>query len=185
MKNTNTHSSTIRGESSACAEDDSLDLRVPSPERPFFIDLELGFRIYVDKRTYNQYVRPLESEARTAERRTRCVIAGKRCNGDCSKCEFPRTGGTVSIDEQYEKYELELEDKSESIVDRLAREELINALVKAVESLPKEQKKIARFIASGMSSRQIAHALGIPQRTAYDRIQVVLKKLRSMLEPYK
>lgn len=161
------------------------NLLEPSSGRPFYIDLEIGCRIYVDQKTYNAYVRPRESEERKERRRERCVIAGKRCNGDCSQCEFPRTGRPISLEEQFEKYELEYADRSVDIVEDLAHQELIEALLREVSALPEEQKRIAFLISEGHSTHAIARELGIPQRTAYDRIKSVLSALREKLEPFR
>ena len=166
-------------------EQDEVDLRIPSDDRPFFIDLELGFRIYVDQKTYNSYMRPREAEKKKQERRSRCVIGGKRCNGDCSKCSQFRSGTPLSIDAQYERYELEYADQSEDIVEKLAHEELVDAMLREASRLSKDDQRIAYLVNAGESTHEIARIMGIPQRTAYDRVQRILKTLREKLEPYR
>lgn len=166
-------------------EQEEVDLRIPSPDRPYYIDLELGFRIYVDRATYNLYMRPREAEAKKEERRSRCIINGKRCMKKCSECPFFRSGYPISIEEQYEKYSLEYEDKSQDIVERLAHQELLEALDKAVADLSEEDRKIVELLKEDASSHEIARRLSIPQRTAYDRIKRILSDLRKKLEPYK
>jgi hypothetical protein len=168
-----------------CSSLTEATLRTPSPDRPFFIRLNSSVEIYVDQHDYNLYVRPLESEARTERRRERCVIAGKRCNEDCSQCPFPRTGRAISMEEQFEKYELEYADQSESIVDSLAQEELIDAMLREIGALPKEDQTLLRLLAAGHSTRSIARAVGKPHRTVWDRIHKLTESLREKLEPYR
>lgn len=172
-------------ESSKALNEEEENLRIPSPDRPFYIDLELGFRIYVDKKTYNLYKRPREAEAKKEERRSRCIINGKRCLKDCSTCSYSRSGYPISLERQYEKFGLEYADQSESIVDRLAREELIDALYREIGQLSEDDRKIALLIREGISSHEIARRLGLPQRTVYDRMKKILSNLREKLEPYR
>ena len=95
-----------------CSGLDDITLMTKSPERPFFIRLENNITIYVDRHDYNLYMRPIEAEANKKECHSRCIIAGKRCMKDCSKCPFTRTGTPLSLELQYEKYELEYADEN-------------------------------------------------------------------------
>lgn len=168
-----------------CSSLDEATLQSPSPDRPFLIRLTTETKIYVDQHDYNLFVRPIEAAERKERLRTRCIIAGKRCQGDCSECPHPRTGAPMSIEEQFEKYELEYADQSEQIVERLAQEELVEALWREIGTLSEGERRILLMYADGMSTHSIAKAIGKPQRTVYDNLQSLLKKLRAKLEPYR
>ncbi len=168
-----------------CSSLSEATLRTRSPDRPFFIRLNTTTEIWVDKHDYNLYVRPMEAEAKKERLRTRCIIAGKRCKGNCAECEFPRTGRAISMEEQFEKYELEYADQSENIVEGLAKEELIDAMLREVEALPKADQTLLMLLAAGHSTRAIARAVGKPHRTVYDRLRKLTGILRDKLEPYR
>lgn len=167
-----------------CADLDEETLRTKSPDRPFFIKLETNITIYVDKHDYNLYMRPREVEKKKDERRSRCIIDGKRCLGKCSECSHFRSGYTISIDEQFEKYELEYADKSQDVIEKLAHEELIDAMLKEIRALNATDKAIMEMTAAGLSTRDIAARLNIPQRTIVDHKNRTLAALKEKLKDY-
>lgn len=145
-----------------CSDLDEITLCTPSLERPFFIHLENNITIYVDQHDYNLYMRPIEVEKKKEERRSRCIIDGKRCLKDCAKCPRTRSGTPLSLEAQYEKYELEYADKSQDIVENLAQKELHEALTRELSFLPEKDQKILKLHALDMSTHKIAKVLNMP-----------------------
>lgn len=168
-----------------CSDLDEVTLRTPSPDRPFFIRLENNITIYVDQHDYNLYVRPLEVEKKKAERRSRCIIAGKRCIKDCSKCRWTRSGNLLSLEQEYKDHGREYADKAEDIVNNLAKKELQEALARELGLLPEEDQKILKLHALDMSTHEIAKALDMPQRTVYDHLSNSFRLLKEKLSSYK
>lgn len=56
-----------------------------------------GQKVEVTEEVYRAYVRPVRAQQRTEKRNKRCKVKGERfglvrCNGDCSKCEYAKSG---------------------------------------------------------------------------------------------
>jgi len=170
-------------------EEKQINWQEPTEERCYYIDLEFQGRIYVTKEMYNEYMKSTWSEWKRNERSTRCQVSNgrggvKRCDKDCKECPHFRSGKSVSLDEVYEKYELEIADKSPSIIEKMVEEERNAALWKAVEELDPLDQKIMKLLSEGFSERDMAEALGIPRTTISYRKKISLDFLREKLKDF-
>lgn len=170
-------------------EEQFIDYEVPSEDRSFYLDID-GKRIYVDEETYRAYKHPLWAEHKRKEREKRCQVSNgrgglKRCTNDCSTCPFPKSGSLLSIDLLYEDYELEMKDKSQSILEDIVKEEFNKELWKAVDGLEEIDKQIAIYLSEGLSERAIAKELNLSQKAVNKRKSKIAIELEKKLKNYR
>ena len=170
-------------------EEKQINWREPTEERCYYIDLEFTGRIYVTKEMYHEYMREEWAEWKRNERSTRCQVSSenggvKRCDKNCSECPHFRNGRAVSIDELYERYEMEIADQSQSIIDKMVEEERNAALWNAIAELEPTDQKIMKLFSEGMSERDISDVLNIPRTTISYRKKVSFDILREKLKDY-
>ena len=169
-------------------DDDFIDYEVPSEDRPYYLDID-GKRIYVTEEVYRAYKQPLWAEHKRKERERRCQISNgrggvKRCEEDCSKCPYSKTGSTISLDRLYEDYEYEIAASSESPLAALIKEEFKQKRDEAVSELgPIDQQIVISFM-NGISEREIAKEIGISQKAVNKRKNKLLKELNEKLKEY-
>ena len=170
-------------------EEKAINWYEKSEDRPLYIDLEYEGRIWVDKNTYNNYMRDRWKEWKQKERLSRCNVPDekyglKRCMKNCFECIYFRNNKLLSIEEIYEEYELEIEDKSVSIIDELLEDELKEKLWQARDELEQLDQKIILLFSEGYSEQQISTILIIPRTTINYRKKISLDFLRKKLKSY-
>lgn len=169
--------------------DNQINWREPAEDRPYYIDLAFKGRIYVSKEMFHEYMRPEWADWKRNERSSRCQVPNghggvKRCDQDCKQCPYFRNGKTISIDELYEKYEMELADDSQSIIDTMVEEERNNALWNAVATLEPTDQKIMKLFSEGFSERDMSDLLHLPRTTISYRKNKCFEILRELLKDY-
>lgn len=166
-----------------------IDYEVPLEDRPFYLDID-GKRIFVDEETYRAYKQPLWAEHKRKERDRRCRVSNgrgglKRCTDDCKSCPFLKNGSILSIDRIYEDYELEMKDKSQSILENIVEDEFNRELWKAVDSLEEVDQQIARLFSQGLSERAIAEKVKLSQKAVNKRKIRIFRELKEILKDLK
>lgn len=136
---------------------------------------------------YNEYMRPIWSEAKRKERNSRCPISdgkGKviRCTNDCSQCEHylnfgKRNGSVVSLDRLYEDANVEPENPS-SMDETAIYTVILEELLKILKEIKPKYSSIFELLYQGYNSREIAETLDMPNSTVKDDI----RKLRKIIQ---
>ena len=139
---------------------------------------------------YRAYKQPLCAEHKRRERESKCQVSNgrggvKRCTDDCSICPFPKNGSTLSIDRLFEDYELEMVDKSESILESIVEDEFNRELWKAVDSLEEVDQQIARLFSQGLLERAIAEIVKLSQKAVNKRKTRIFTELKEKLKNYR
>lgn len=141
-------------------------------------------QIPVTEEVYRAYKRPLWVEKKRKEREKRCRAEhGKRCTGDCSKCDKQRTGSVLSLSRLTEEIGFEpasIVDIAEMVADSL----LIKELFEALEELDPENCKIIKLFSSGKSEREIAAAIGLSQKAINKRKTKLFAQLRERFKDF-
>lgn len=160
------------------------DNQQPTTQRYIEID---GQQIPVTEEVYRAYKRPLWAEHKRKEREKRCVISDgkggtKRCAGDCSNCDKPRTGSVLSLDKFTEDgFEVaDPVDIAELVADKLLFEELYTAL----EELDPDNRRIMELFSIGKSEREIASDIGLSQKAINKRKKKLFAQLRDRLKDF-
>ena len=55
--------------------------------------------VEVNREVYYGYMDLVWKEEKNEDRRSRCMIGGKRCTGNCKECNHDRTGSPLSLDQ--------------------------------------------------------------------------------------
>lgn len=150
-----------------------------------------GRKVIVTEEVYHAYKDPIRAEKKRKQRNWRCRDGkGIRCNGDCENCGYFRNGwdavgNDVSLDQLYEDTEYEIPDTSSS-VERLAFDQLLfEELLKALNELDPQSRRICEFIQSGATDREMAADLHITQSTFNYKKRKLLAKLRKRLAKFR
>lgn len=161
-----------------------------SADRPYYLDININERIYVDRETYLNYKRPEWREWKEQSRKSRCQVPSengglKRCTADCSQCPFFRNGRTLSLDQLYDDYAYEVADDSSDIITQLIKEEKEAMIQKAINGLdPINKTIIVKTFYEDMSQTEIAKILGISQNAVSKRYKKSLEQLKETLSKY-
>lgn len=136
--------------------------------------------IPVTKEVYDEYYRPIWRTFKNAHRHKQCSCVGDKwwlCGGDCGECRFSTGGGNFSLEYEQELLGDIREDESASldslVVDRIVFEQLL----KRLDVLMPEARRIGELRLDGLSDNDIADVLGIPRTTFRSR----LKKAKAQL----
>ena len=154
-----------------------------------------GQKVEVTEEVYRAYVRPVRAQQRTEKRNKRCKVKGERfglvrCTGDCSKCEYAKSGKVLGGAEQsleaLTESGFELPSESDMEADLVAREEYEERtalLHLAICSLNKRQRYILKEIyVNRKTSAEIAADLGIDASAVRHSLQRILASLRKFFE---
>ena len=165
------------------------DYCIPSRKRKYKIKLENGKIVYVDYETFKRIMKSKWNDWKFKDRSSRCQISNghgglKRCIQDCKKCNHFRNGELISLDELYEKYNLHIADSSQSIIDKLNKKEINDALWEAISTLKPVDQKILKLFSEGISERDISRILNIPRTTISYRKNKCFEKLKELLKDY-
>ena len=141
--------------------------------------------VEVNEKVYYGYMDLVWQEEKNAERRSRCFLGNKRCEGDCEHCPHERKGTPLSLDALYEETEYEPTADQPSVEDQVLARFLKDALHRELAALPVEDQILLHdiyFEDVPYTQRQIARKLGISQVAVHKRHQKLLAELRLRLE---
>ena len=141
--------------------------------------------VEVNEKVYYGYMDLVWQEEKNEERRTRCFLGNKRCDGNCEECRHERNGAPLSLDALYEETEYEPAADQPSVEDQVLAKFLKEALHRELAELPVEDQVLLHdiyFEDIPFTQRQIARKLGISQVAVHKRHQKLLAELRVRLE---
>lgn len=144
-----------------------------------------GEKVYVTEEVYRAYVRPVRNEQRNEKRRSRCMIGGKRCLEDCSKCSHFKTGKFLSLDALMEEDGMDFRDENSITEDLIMQKLLIRALYEAIEKLPEKERTAVLLFREETAESQIGKIIGMSQQGVSKLMKRVWKKLAKELKDYR
>ena len=161
-------------------------------QKQFYVNVN-GQKVEVSEEVYRAYVRPIRAQQRAEKRNKRCKVKGERfglvrCKGNCSECEYAKSGkafGSVeqSLDALTESG-FELPSESDIEVDLLAEEERNEQMEKlrsAIASLSERQRFILQEVYfHNQTQEEVAMQLQISQQA----VSMTLKKAITNLKKY-
>lgn len=154
----------------------------PQSIREYFIyDPTTKQRIPVTDAVYNEFYRPIWKTSRKAHRHGACSCPGDKwwlCGGDCAVCKYRTAGDSLSLD-----YELEVvgdirEDESADVDSIVTDRIIFEQLLKRLDALMPEARRIGELRLDGLSDSDIADILGIPRTTFLSRLKKAKVQLR-------
>lgn len=150
-------------------------------------------KVEVSEEVYRAYVRPVRAQQRTEKRNRRCKVKGARlglvrCKGNCSECEYAKSGKTFggaeqSLDALTESgFELPSEsDIEEDLLAEEERNEQMEKLRSAIASLSERQRFILQEVYfHNQTQEKVAIQLQISQQA----VSMTLKKAIANLKKY-
>ena len=142
--------------------------------------------IPASKAQYDAYMRPLWAEAKRQERSRKCRVSNgkgrvKRCTEDCSKCERLHEGSVVSLDE-LQNVGFEVEDNGSDPADIVTDMIILEDLVKALEELDPDSRRIWGLIQGDFSDKERAAKCNLPKSTFSDKKRRLLTKLQKRID---
>lgn len=144
-----------------------------------------GEKVYVTEEVYRAYVRPVRNEQRNEKRWSRCMIGGKRCLEDCSKCSHFKTGKFLSLDALMEEDGMDFQDENSITEDLIMQKLLIRALYESIGKLPEKERTAVLLYGDKATESQIGDAIGMSQQGAGKLLKRVWKKLEKELKDYR
>lgn len=141
--------------------------------------------VEVNSEVYYGYMELVWREEKNEERRSRCIIGGVRCNGNCEECPYMRSGATLSLDQMKEEDDYEPADDRASVEETVLKHFLYAALHRELDALSVKDQILLHdiyFEDIPYTQRQIARKLGISQQAVSKRHLSLLAELRIRLE---
>ena len=90
------------------------------------------------------------------------------------------------MDSLYDKYEWEPTVHEESVLDELIKEERLNAMYEAIDSLEDEiDKRIINLFLENFTERKIDEVIGMSQKGVNKRKTKIIEVLREKLKDYR
>ena len=92
-----------------------------------------------------------------------------------------RTGGVLSLDQSREEG-FEPQDPAADVADIVANKQLLKQLLRLLDEMDPDSRRICELLGQGASEREIAAAFGIRQSTLNYRKNKILAQLRERLK---
>ena len=150
-----------------------------------------GQKVEVTEEVYRAYVRPVRAQQRTEKRNKRCKVKGERfglvrCTGDCSKCEYAKSGkalgGAEQSLEELAESGFELPSESDMEADLLTveeREERAEKLRSAIARLSERQRFILQEVFfRNQTQKEVASQLKISQQAVSKTLKNAIQNLK-------
>ena len=147
--------------------------------------------VEVTEEVYRAYKRPLWAEDKRKERASRCQVGKgngktKRCNDDCSKCAFFRSGTNLSLERLKEDFGHTEAAPIDDVADITIYNDLLQELCRVLNALDPKSRRICEAIMNGKTDKEIASELGYAARTTFSSQKYKLfEKLRTKLKDYR
>lgn len=168
---------------------------VETKEQKKFYVIVNGQKVEVSEEVYRAYVRPVRAQQRTEKRNRRCKVKGARlglvrCKGNCSECEYAKSGKAFGgVEQSLESlFEAGFEVASELDLeaDLLAaeeRKEQVKKLHSAIACLTERQQYLIREIYfNGRTQGEIAAAMGATKQAVSNAVRRALASLKKILK---
>jgi DNA-directed RNA polymerase specialized sigma24 family protein len=136
--------------------------------------------IPVSDEVYNAFYRPIWNTFRKAHRHGCCSCPGSKwwlCGGDCADCKYRAAGDSLSLDYEQEVVGDIREDESADIESIVTDRIIFDQLLKRLDELMPEARRIGELRLDGLSDSDIADILGIPRTTFLSRLKKAKAKL--------
>ncbi|WP_283673580.1 RNA polymerase sigma factor [Butyricicoccus sp. Marseille-Q5471] len=154
----------------------------PQIKKHYIYDPATKQRIPVSDEVYNEFYRPIWNTFRKAHRHGCCSCPGSKwwlCGGDCAVCKYHTAGDSLSLDYEREVVGDIREDESTDI-DSIVIDRIIFAqLLKRLDELMPEARRIGELRLDGLSDSDIADITGIPRTTFLSRLKKAKAKLHA------
>ena len=163
-------------------------------QKKFYVTVN-GQKVEVSEEVYRAYVRPVRAQQRTEKRNKRCKVKGERlglvrCKGNCSECEYAKSGKAFGGAEQsldaLTESGFELPSESDIEVDLLAEEERNEQMEKlhsAIACLTERQQYLIREIYfNGRTQGEIVAETGATKQAVSNAVRRVLASLKKILK---
>ena len=144
-----------------------------------------GQVIPVTEEVYQAYYRPIWRVHDFARRHGQCCLSDwRKCEGDCAVCRYRTVGDGGSIDMLFDEYELEIEDIGSNPEDIVGDALLLEALLKELDEIDPDGRRIAELLMDGETDRNIAQLLGMARSSFSDRKLRIRKELKKRLQKF-
>ena len=163
-------------------------------QKKFYVTVN-GQKVEVSEEVYRAYVRPVRAQQRTEKRNRRCKVKGARlglvrCKGNCSECEYAKSGKTFGgVEQSLESlFEAGFEVASELDLeaDLLAaeeRNEQMEKLHSAIACLTERQQYLIREIYfNGRTQGEIVAETGAAKQAVSNAVRRALASLKKILK---
>ena len=155
---------------------------------------DLHVWVPVSKVDYDNYYRDINAYRRRQQEHGRCICpASKRylCDMDCCTCRFSKGGDELSLDytvtDEAGKEKSWLDDLAddEPNADSILEEsELLEALIRKLDELNPDGRRICEMIMQGRTERDSGKELGIARNTFVYKRDKLLAELANYLKDY-
>ena len=162
--------------------------------KKFYVTVN-GQKVEVSEEVYRAYVRPVRAQQRTEKRNRRCKVKGARlglvrCKGNCSECEYAKSGKAFGgVEQSLESlFEAGFEVASELDLeaDLLAaeeRKEQVKKLHSAIACLTERQQYLIREIYfNGRTQGEIVAETGATKQAVSNAVRRALASLKKILK---
>ena len=148
----------------------------------------------VSKTDYDNYYRDINAYRRRQQEHGRCVCpASKRylCDMDCYTCRFSKAGDELSLDYtvtddagKKKSWLDDLADDEPNADSILEESELLEALIRKLDELNPDGRRICEMIMQGRTERDSGKELGIARNTFVYKRDKLLAELANYLKDY-
>ena len=147
-----------------------------------------GQEVTVSEEVYRAYKRPIWAEHKRNDRQKLCQVSDgkgglKRCTEDCSKCSRTKEGNVLSLD-GLEEAGYSVEDRAQDVAEIISEKIFLQELFKILEELDPNSHRICKLLMNGLSKREIAIIMSVPQSSFEYRFKKLMASLRKRLENY-
>ena len=168
------------------------DYTIPTEDRKIKWRLEDGHIIYLNLPQKQFLTRHYFNDSKQKELENKCIIPSerngmvKRCRKSCKECPYYHSGknsyGIASLDELMESYEWEPISNEytplENAIHQIQKELMYKEFSKLEDKL---DKLIIELTLSGLTERQIAATINVPQTTINSRKIKIIKQIKKNL----
>ena len=165
----------------------------PSREYKIYLPRTRQF-IPVSQEVYYEYYRPIWRIQKRAQAHGQCVCTRKnlwKCDGDCVVCPYHSAGDSISLDADFESDDgatmtmLEMmADPTINIEDTVADSIMLEELLKALDELDPEGRRMCELIMQGQSEREAAATMQMARSTFKRHWSDVKAKLYERLKDF-
>lgn len=135
----------------------------------------------------------ISEEHRQRELESRCIVPSEKyncmvhCMEDCEHCPYGKLhrDKNVSLDENLEKYDLELPDESQpDMLTELIENQREEAMWYEISLLDEESQQILKLFNQGLSDADIGNELHLKRSTVQYKRKVLIEDLKNKLKNF-
>lgn len=148
-------------------------------------DTKEKITISISKAVYYNYMRPIWRDKKRRQRETQCRDKGtSRCKNDCDHCDKGIDYKPVSLEFLEEKGVKDTGLSTFSLEDENIKNELYQALHRALGTLSETDQLIAELFSDGFSQREIGVIVHLSQPGVHKRLKKIFGDLRKLLKDF-